>query len=272
MSNYPTLEESLSQAAPQPGEQFAANLRSHAMQTYDQNLTPATPKRSAHRQRPFFRWASALALVLLIGMFFTPPGRTLAQAILQFSLFVFTDEPTAAEQNLTATPEGVYFLVSVNADLESASETAGFPVYYPAFLPEGYSPLTLDPASPVEIVYNSAGAVSSVGAMFEEAESGKILSFSQIPFNPAEGTPPLNFGTGQAEPQTITVSGNEGIWLQDFSWGTKLDENGNPVPVPYNLLIWQLTTDDGETFQFWLGSEALFPLNVMVQIAESISP
>jgi len=266
VTDYIPLEELLSGTVSKPSEKFADNLRYRAMQAYDHYYHPVP--RKAHRFNRTIRWASALALFLAISFAFTPPGRVLAQKILQFGLFLFNNEPTSAEQMLTATPEIVYTPLVKESDLSKASELAGFPVYYPTFLPEGY--VSSDPQSPVEVLFNSSGIVQKVDAMFEQTVSGKILSFSQIHLDP-DNVHTLDFGTGQSEPQVVTVSGNEGVWLQDFIWGTGFDESGNNVPVPYNLLIWEITTDDGHRFQFWLGSEERLPLEVMLKIAESIA-
>ncbi len=272
MSDLTRLEEALSRAGQQPAEHFTAKLRQRSMQAFDRFHIPVTAPKTQPRVRRLLSWGSALALLVLIATLFTSPGRALAQAILQqFGLWVFTHEPSLAEQDLTATPDPKteYELTTVYTDLASASEKAGFPVYYPGFLPEGYVSMTLHP---VGIVYGSPGTVLSVDAMFEQVESGKILSFSQTPYDypPDQGT--TNFGTGAAEPQAVTVAGNEGVWLENFMWGSKLDEHNNQVPVPYNVLIWEITTQDGHRFQFWLGSEELLSLEVMLHIAESAVP
>jgi len=267
MTDFTPLEELFARTVSKPSEKFTDDLRNRAMQTYDLYYHPAH-----YRNIKFNRtlgWASALTLILTISLAFTPPGSALAQKILQFGLFIFTNDPTSAEQMLTATPEIVYTPLVKESDLSKASELAGFPVYYPAFLPEGYT--TINPNNPVEVLFNSSGTVLKADAMFEHTTSGRILSFSQIRLDPADDVPPLDFGTGQVEPQFVYVGGNEGIWLQDFIWGTRFDENGNQVPVPYNLLIWEITTKDGYRFQFWLGSEERLPLNVMLKIAESLT-
>jgi hypothetical protein len=267
MNDFMPVEKLLSETVSKPSDRFASNLRNRAMQSYDHFYHPVHHK--SLKINRTMRWATALALILTISLAFTPPGRALAQKILQFGLFILTNEPTSAEQMLSATPEIVYTPLVKNADLSKASELAGFPVYYPTFLPDGY--VSSDPNSPIEVLFNSSGAVLKVDAMFEQASNSKVLSFSQIHFDPADDVSSLDFGTGQVEPQFVTVAGNEGVWLQDFIWGTGLDENGNQVPVTYNLLIWEITTEDGDRFQFWLGSEERLPLNVMLKIAESLT-
>jgi hypothetical protein len=59
-----------------------------------------------------------------------------------------------------------------------------------------------------------------------------------------------------------------GVWLEEYYWGA-----GPPkTAVTYNVLIWLGTTPDGDSFLFWLGSEARLPLAEMLQIAESLAP
>ena len=107
--------------------------------------------------------------------------------------------------------------------------------------------------------------------MLERTGSGEILAFSHdFHSDLSSDVPPFNFGTGQVEPQFVDIDGNEGVWLENFIWGSKRDKTGEPIPVPYNLLIWEITTEDGNTFQFWLGSEERLPLNEMLRIAELI--
>jgi hypothetical protein len=274
MTDRTPLEESLAKSAQQPREHFAAELRELTMQAFDRNQSPvAARKNLPQTRRLVLSWGSALALALLIVLLLTPPGRALAQEILQqFGLLVFTHEPTSAEQSMTATPDPkmVYAMTTVYSDVASASEKAGFPVYYPAFLPEGY--VSFQRLQPVDIAYGSSGAVARVGAMFEKAGSGEILSFSQTPWDYPPDQETAEFGTGDATPRAITVSGNDGVWLENYIAGSGLDENNNPVLVRYNVLIWEITTQDGRRFHFWLGSEERLSLEVMLHIAASATP
>jgi hypothetical protein len=223
-------------------------------------------------RRQILGWVAALGLALFAFMAYTSTGRVLAQQILQFGLFIFTNGPTESERYLTTTPEADSFPSVAQADKSGASEIAGFPVYYPTYLPEDYAPLSPDPSHQVEVLFNSSGNVMKVEAMFEQVESGEILSFSQIPLDPAVDVRPFNFGTGQVEPEFVIINDTEAVWLQGFPWGSKPDESGDTVPVLYNLLIWEITTEDGSTFQFWLGSEECLSQDMMLQIAESIVP
>ncbi len=270
MTDFTSLEELLLRSAPSPSDEYASKLRELTLRVYDRDHRPALSKRILFYRKQTIGWAGALVLAILAFMTFTSTGRALAQQILQFGLFIFTNEPTIAEEYLIATPEISYTPSVVRADLIEASEIAGFPVYIPTYLPEGYTPISLDPNRRVSVLFNSTGNVIKVDAMFERAESGEILSFSQIPLDHSEDVPPFNFGTGRVEPQFVDIDGNEGVWLENFPWGSKLDKTGKPVPVPYNLLIWEITAEDSNTFQFWLGSEERLPLDMMLQIAESI--
>ncbi len=270
MTDFSSIEELLSRAVPSPSEKYATSLRSLALSAYDRHYQPVRSKRLLSHRKQILGWASALAFIVFAFMAFTPTGRALAQHILQFSWFIFTNGPTGTEKYMTATRETSSAPLVVRADLVDAGAIAGFPVYYPTYLPEGYNPISRDPGSQVNILFNSSGAVIKVDTMLERTGSGEILAFSQIPLDLSSDVPPFNFGTGQVEPQFVDIDGNEGVWLENFIWGSKLDKTGEPIPVPYNLLIWEITTEDGNTFQFWLGSEERLPLNEMLRIAELI--
>jgi hypothetical protein len=272
MTDFTSLEKLLSQTVPLPSEEYASNLRNVTLRAYDLHHQTERSKRFLFHRRQILGWVSALGLALFAFMAFTSNGRALAQQILQFGLFIFTDGPTKAEQYLTATPEADSIPSVVQAELSGASETAGFPVYYPTYLPEDYIPLSPGASNQVKVLFNSSGNVMKVDAMFEQAESGEILAFSQIPLDPAVDVPPFNFGTGQVEPEFVTINDTEAVWLQGFPWGSKPDESGDTVPVLYNLLIWEVTREDGSTFQFWLGSEELLSQDMMLRIAESVVP
>lgn len=270
MTDYSSIEELLSRSMPSPSKKYATGLRSITLSEYDRHYQPVRSKILLFHKKRILGWASALALVVFVFITFTPTGRALAQQILQFGLFIFTNEPTSTEKYLTATPETSSIPAVVRADLANAGAVAGFPVYYPTYLPKGYTPIAHDSDRFVNVLFNSSDVVIKVDAMFERVGSDEILYFSQISLDHPENILPLNFGTGQVEPQLVDIDGNEGVWLENFIWGSKLDESGNPIPVPYNLLIWEMTTKEGNTFQFWLGSEERLPLDEMLRIAKSI--
>ena len=272
MTDFNSVEKLLVQSIPSPSEKYTAHMRSFALSAYDRHYQPEQPKRIFFLRKQIFGWASALVIVLSTFMLLTPPGRALAQQILQFGLFIFTNEPTKAEISMTVTPEDYYTPSVVRVNFAEASEIAGFPVYYPTYLPEGYTPISRDPNRQVEVVFNSTGNVIKVDAMFESVRSRELLSFVEIPLDSSENLPSLNFGTGQVEPQFVDIGGNEGVWLENFIWGSKFDEHNNQIPVPYNVLIWEIMTQDGQKFQFWLGSEELLSLEIMLHIAESAIP
>ncbi|HSG46118.1 MAG TPA: hypothetical protein VLA72_23500 [Anaerolineales bacterium] len=272
MTDFNSVEKLLAQSIPSPSESYTAHMHSFALSAYDRHYQPEHSKRILFLRKQILGWASVLVFVLSTFMVLTPPGRALAQQILQFGLFIFTNEPTKAEISMTVTPEVYYTLSVVRVNLAEASEIAGFPVYYPTYLPEGYAPISRDPNRQVEVVFNGMENVVKVNAMFERVRSRELLSFVQIPLDSSENLLSLNFGTGQVEPQFVDIGGNEGVWLENFIWGSKFDEHNNQVPVPYNVLIWEIMTQDGQKIQFWLGSEELISLEVMLLIAESVMP
>lgn len=208
---------------------------------------------------------AAVAALLFLVIAVTPAGQIIAETFLRFGPFTLTEAPSAAERTLTATPSAVQPVRTKMVALTEATEQADFTVLYPRYLPVEYRP----PAPPmVELVYNRQGHVSSLEMMWFSQNEQQILYYTQSPYTPDPTRSPFELGIGDAEAAPVMVGDSPGVWLQDFSWGIE----ANNRPVPYNVLIWQLTWPTGETFLFWLGSEAQLPLEEMVQIAESMAP
>jgi len=276
MTDLTPLEKSLSKLAHQPGERFAAELRERSLQDFDR-YQPARAARKMFGQNRglVLRLGSALVLVSFILMAFTPPGRALADVIFQLGLMIFTHAPTDIELELTATPAATresFFYDTIFADPEEAGEKADFPIYHPAFLPEGYYPSApADASDPLSLIINSSGEVSYVSLDLEHKEHKKILLFSQSPYNPGElPNEPINVGVGDAKLQEVMIDGHKAIWMESLISGTNLDENGQIVPVRYNVLVWEVPIEGGRRLHFYMMSEELLPLDVMLRIAESL--
>ena len=269
MIQVSTLEKKIAAMSPQSEPVFADQLYEQALNLYVDTYHTEVCKKRHFRHYAYTAAASAI-MVLLIIFVFTPPGQVLAQKIFQFGWFIFTDEPTQMERLITATPQDVVTLQSNQLDVQAASELVGFPVYSLTHIPDGYQVSARNPQMPVEIVYNQAGNVMNINTMYFNSQSELILSFIQIPMDVEKEMSPIRFPVGDTEPQFVQVGETEGVWLEDFIWGAKPDETGDLQTVPYNLLIWQVETEDGQLFQFWLGSEEQLSLDVMQEMAESI--
>ena len=220
---------------------------------------------------------SRLSFIMLIVIFalltihFTPVGQIIADALLlQFGPFMLTDQPSAIEKSINTTQESAQSLRTEVIALTEASEIAGFTVLYPDFLPKAYIPKG---TPTVDMVYNQQGDVSSVRIMLFHQDNQKILYYTQKPYIPNSQIDLIELGIGDAVAVPITLSNGEGVWLENLNWGIRRDtNNGDPILIPYNVLIWQSTLSNGETFLFWLGSEAQLPREEMLHIAESLSP
>ena len=271
MMQTSTLEKKMADMCPQPAAEFADQLYEQAISQYVDTYQTEYYRKRISRHYALTAIASAI-MALLIIFVFTPPGQVLAQKIFQFGWFIFTDEPTQMERLITATPQDVVTLQSSHLDVQAASGLTGFPIYSLSNIPDEYQLSARDSQMPVEIVYNQAGKVMNIYTMYLNPQTEQILSLTQIPLDVEMERSPIHFPVGDADPQLIQVGKAEGVWLEDFIWGAKPDENGNLQTVPYNLLIWQMETEDGQAFQFWLGSEEQLPLDVMLRMAESMQP
>jgi hypothetical protein len=228
------------------------------------SLLEQPPRPVGHRFKLAAMIAAAAALLLVI-VAVTPAGQIIADALLRVGPFTMTDDPSAVERTITATPDTVYSVKTETVPVAEASEQAGFTVLYPRYLPDGYNS---DDSPTVDLIYNSAGEVSTVNRMWLSQPDEQILYYTQSRYTPDPNRSPFEFGIGDAEATPVTVGDDEGIWLEDFNWGIE----ANNEPVPYNVLIWQSTQPNGETFLVWLGSEARLPLAEMRRIVGSLAP
>ncbi|HRQ37910.1 MAG TPA: hypothetical protein PLD25_08350 [Chloroflexota bacterium] len=268
--NYHNLEELLNEVSPQANHEFYLALRQQVLDTpINQNATSSRKFRLFDRF-PLWQPVVGAALLLLLIIFFTPIGQIVAQQVLRLGVFFVTTNPAPAEEHISNPPSEaeIYTSVTITSQLQEASALAGFPVYYPAYLPTGY---TSDTEPPLQLVKNSQGTIVSAEAMFHSADGEYILYYAQHPFPPDTelSDMPLNIGAATAEP--TTVLGNEALWLTNYAWGTAPDSAGNLQTVAYNVLIWTLPTTDGAKFYFWLGSEEQLIQAEMLRIAESLA-
>lgn len=271
------LEERMESAMPQADPHFREQLRIQLMdQLKEEEAMRVIWKRPQVRRLAAF---AALALIVLT-LTFTPAGRALAEALLELGPFRFTDDPTIVEETIEENPEslmpsedaGEREAVRVREKaFESAAEAsaeAGFPVLYPEYIPDGYQ---VSGRGPLTVLYDSRGEPTQATADFTTPDYEYILSYRQIPYTPDPERDPYDVGIGAAEVQPVTVNGGEGVFFKDLQWGSRLDEEGQPVAVPYNVLIWMQEVD-GRQFEFWLYSGERLPRSEMLAVAESMAP
>jgi hypothetical protein len=216
-----------------------------------------------------------LVLVFVLAtlmMFLTPTGRALAQKLLQIGIYFVTDEPTDAERWIDSLPEpGEVVTLTATRVYPGEVNTqsiAGFPVYYPTYLPDGYHPLS-DP--PIELVINSQGRVLSAEVMFVDESGDHLLYLKQYPINSEMESEDIPLEIGGAPAERVTVNGQEGLWLQDFAWGTVSEPDEGQQLEEFNLLLWIQPAEKGRELYFWLGSQERLPMAELVRVAESLN-
>lgn len=266
-----TLEETLSGMRPEASNSFKRTLRAEV-------LGAAVGERRLSSSRIALVWARAwmpLVLVFVLTtlmIFLTPTGRALAQKLLQIGIYFVTDEPTDAERWIDSPPK-LRDVVTLTATRVYPGEVntqsiAGFPVYYPTYLPDGYHPFS-DP--PVELAMNSKGQVLSAEVMFVDESGDHVLYLKQYPINAEMETEDIPLEIGGAPAERVTVNGQEGLWLQDFAWGTVSEPDAGEVVEKYNLLVWTEPAEQGTELYYWLGSQEQLPMAELVRVAESLA-
>ena len=269
-SNYHALEELLEVAAPQADHQFYVELRQKVLHTAEIQAPASKRKFPLFPLVRLWQPVAVGVLLLIVILFLTPIGQTIAQQVLRLGVFFVTNDPSLAEQSITDPPseEEIYTLETLNVAPDEAGEVAGFAAYYPSYLPAGYLPAA---TPPMELLINTQGEISGAEAMFLSADGKYVLFYAQHPFPPDStlASMPLDAGTAIVEP--TTVQGNEALWLANYVWGVAPDPTGALQPVEYNVLIWTLPAANGAKFYFWLGSEEKLPQSEMLRIAESMA-
>ena len=216
-----------------------------------------------------------LALVFVLSMLMmllTPTGRALAQKLLRIGIYFVTDEPTDAERWIESPtePRDVVPLETkrVYPGEGNTRSIAGFPVYFPTYLPEGYHPLT-DP--PIELVINSQGQIVSAEVMFVDQSGQHILYLKQYPIAEGDEVAKIPLESAGASVERVAVNGQDGLWLENFRWGTHADPEADSQLVEYNLLIWTQPDEQGTELYYWLGSQERLPMPELVRVAESLA-
>jgi hypothetical protein len=260
------LEKWLTEAAPQADPDFQRQLRAQLLEELRQEEPTMIVRNRAHVWRLA---GAAAALALLLFLILTPAGEALAE-LLSLGWYRFTNEPTLTEERIAEPVEdaGTVRLETQRfATAAEASGEAGFQVLAPTYAPEGY--LAEEAARPVELVLSTEGAVRKAVVDYMGKE-GAYLAYEQVPYDPELEANPWDVGTGDAEPQPVTVNGADGVFFEGIVWGIRPDADGEPAPVHYNVLLWQQEVG-GRPFMFWLQSSERLPLAELLRVAESLA-
>ena len=266
------MEATLYGLRPESDPNFKASLR---VQVIDSAMDLRSKSTRPGMFAVGLRLWKPIALLALLGLmifFSSPTGRAFAQELLRIGIYLVTDQASDAERWTAspADPDDVVTLQStrVNPGEVNREQIAGFPVYYPTYLPEGYIPIN---EPPIDLVENSSGEVISAEVIFEAQRSGSLLLLKQYPIKDAdlEGSIPLE--AGDASVESIGVNGHEGLWLESFAWGTEVDTAGQSQTVEYNLLVWSQPDREGTEVYFWLGSQARLSKSEMLHVANSMA-
>ena len=240
--------------------------------------------RSLHRAwiKPF---AVTVGVLLLIGVSVAtlPPVKVFAQEVLRrIGNFIFVNEPSYAEQYVatmqsgTPTPtvdpnqicqECVQAYEEESLNFEQAGQKAGFTVYRPGYIPDGYTLIgssVLDTGQSVSVDTSFKGTLPETMQDNFQTDAFIAIEQSQLKLNAEEWVSQ----TGEVQPLPVIVRGLPGAWLEQVPVQPYQDENGNWKYVYWNQLIWE-----EEGFQFVLQTNA--PLQILTKeelllIAESL--
>lgn len=261
------LVQWLTEAAPKADPGFRRQLRAQVLQELEREERTMVVQNRGNLWRLV---GAAVALVLLLLVVLTPAGEALAD-LLTLGWYRFTDDPTLAEEHIEEPVDSarvVRLQTRRFASASAASAEADFTVLAPTYLPEGYLPERA--GRPVELVLSSDGSVDHAQVDYLDEDFG-YLGFEQVRYDRELEEAPIGMGTGDVEPQPVTINGAEGVFFDGIVWGSERDEDGELVPVRYNVLLWQQEVE-GQSFLFWLHSSERLPLAELVRVAESLAP
>jgi hypothetical protein len=212
--------------------------------------------------------AGTLAIVIL-AVLLIPPLRSFAQDIIrQIGQVRITSGPTDAERYVaeqagelpTATPNATIppltpipqVFVFRHLTPEQASQEAGFAVYVPDYLPEGFveqsREIWMHTLVSVTTSFYVPGALQSA-----EDHQNRSITLEQVIF-----ADEYDFAVGDAPTVELTVNGNPGLWVEDAPVAVFGD-----ALVGLNLLFW---AQDGFNFQL----TSRLPQDEALKIANSL--
>jgi hypothetical protein len=269
--------------------QVERSLRQTLLKHVSEREELFTVKGSKHGKtfspRPLYRALSvvlALIAILIVVTLTVSPIRALAQEVIrQIGNFVITNEPTDAEQyvatlesgtpTLTPNPEREIpeEMIVGRLTVAQASDKAGFAVYAPAYLPEGYQLSTRDVLTTGQSTTISADYQIELDPPLHNGQQMRgIIAITQN--DVYSGTQAWNQGVGDTPIVDVTVRGLPGVWVEQVPIYPFQDDQGKWDYARWNQLIW---AEAGYTFMIQANIPAdLLPLAELLKIAESLVP
>ncbi len=223
----------------------------------------------------------ALITILVLVTLTVPPVRALAQEIIhRIGNFVITNEPSDAEQYVATLESGTPTptpnpnreipeeMIVGRLTVAQASSKAGFAVYEPAYIPEGYLFSTRDVLNTGQSTTISADyQVELDPPLHDGLQMSGIIAITQSYVY--SGAQSWKMGVGDTPIVDVIVRGLQGIWLEQVPIYPFQDDQGEWDYARWNQLIW---AEAGYTFMIQTNMPAdLLPLDELVKIAESLS-
>jgi hypothetical protein len=231
------------------------------------------------------------AIVLSVLVFFTiltltiPPVRAFAQDLIRrVGDFMLVNGPTDAEQYVatmqSGTPTPTMNPNNVCTDcsepqlvglltVREANSKAGFSVYTPGYVPEGYTLSSRD----VFLSAKSTTAASSYRIELDPPlhngeQMAGIITIDQTLMK--ENADPWTMEIGDTPIVDITVRGQDGVWLEQIPIYPFETNQGEWDYARWNQLMW---SENGYTFVLQTNMPSnLLPLDELLKMAESLQP
>ena len=244
-----------------------------------------TEHHSSRVRRPLRFALPAIAIaVFLVVFLLTPQGRALGQDLLhRIGNFIFSNEPSDAEvyvatmQSGTPTPTVDPNWVCTDCPepvivgmltQTQASDKAGFPVYVPTYISEGYSLVDRD----VLFTDSSTTAHASYSMeldppLHDGQQMSGIIAITQTLV--ADDAAPWETGVGDVPIVDVVVRGQPGVWLEQLPIIPIQNEQGEWDYARWNQLIW---TESGYNFMIQTNMTSdLLPLDELLKIADGLT-
>jgi hypothetical protein len=262
-------------------EELLENVKPTSSTRLNRRLSHAPWTQHAVNRR---RFGIATVLVVLVAVSIvaaTPQGRAWARGIIhQIGNFVITDEPSDAEKYVatlqsgtptsTANPDwNPELVVSGLLTVSQASTKAGFPVYGPVYIPDGYLLSSRDVLfSDSSTTVDTSFRIELDPPLHDGLQMAGIIAISQTLVDGS--AQPWGKGVGDTPIVEVAVREQPGIWLEQIPVTPFQDQNGQWDYERWNQLIW---SEAGYTFMIQTNMPSdMLPLAELLKIAKSLTP